>query len=505
MTINKKSVINALLTTCIFAGGLLTVNASSITSSAKIYQDRFGMIIKTQYKKINEGKESFIPVEAITSISPYSMHVENDKLIILLPKLKYDDKGAYISDYDIGEIIKVPVKTIADCKYIEYKNLGYRLGVLDEQKKRQYILKPMPGRIPKINKIKINTKIGLFFDPVVDSENPYKKAENSDITMIMAPSLYELTESGIKERSKRIDKYVESYTNKNFMIWPLITNQFDPELTNKILSDKKEWQLYAEELANKAYINGYTGYNFDFENIDYNDRDKLTKFVSYLGQKLNDIGIYTTMDVTGYSNSLRWSKVYDRKELAKHIDYLVLMAYDQVGRNSKIPGPVASYPWVEKQLNTFITEVPKNKTLLGIPLYMRSWDKTTNAQATLKDKKEIPLKIVEDNEVKENNKKEVKNDIAKPSKAKTLSQKNSDQLIKKYGSHIKWLPELKLFYLEYVDDGIFHQIWFENKETLKMKLDLSNESNIAGVAFWRKDFESKEMHKFICDNISSKN
>ena len=39
-------------------------------------------------------------------------------------------------------------------------------------------------------------------------------------------------------------------------------------------------EKYAHNLVQYAYIYGFDGYNFDFENIDYADRDRLTAFCS---------------------------------------------------------------------------------------------------------------------------------------------------------------------------------------------------------------------------------
>ena len=42
------------------------------------------------------------------------------------------------------------------------------------------------------------------------------------------------------------------------------------------LADQSVWKKYAHNLVQYAYIYGFDGYNFDFENIDYADRDRLT-------------------------------------------------------------------------------------------------------------------------------------------------------------------------------------------------------------------------------------
>ena len=111
------------------------------------------------------------------------------------------------------------------------------------------------------------------------------------------------------------------------------------------LADEAVWKKYAQKSHfNTLIIYGFDGYNFDFENVDYSDRDKLTRFVAYLADELHKYNIQSSVDVTGYSNSPNWSLVYDRKSFANSVDYVVLMAYDETWAKSTTAGPVASYP-----------------------------------------------------------------------------------------------------------------------------------------------------------------
>ena len=100
------------------------------------------------------------------------------------------------------------------------------------------------------------------------------------------------------------------------------------------LADQSVWKKYAHNLVQYAYIYGFDGYNFDFENIDYADRDRLTAFVAYLSNHLHQYNIKTSIDVTGYSDSPEWSLVYNRSAFSNSVDYVVLMAYDETWAKS---------------------------------------------------------------------------------------------------------------------------------------------------------------------------
>lgn len=57
------------------------------------------------------------------------------------------------------------------------------------------------------------------------------------------------------------------------------------------------------------------------------------------------------VDVTVYNEwSPTWSLCYDRENLAKAADYLVIMGYDETPGNSTVPGSVASYSWLDDSI-----------------------------------------------------------------------------------------------------------------------------------------------------------
>ena len=236
----------------------------------------------------------------------------------------------------------------------------------------------------------------------------------------------------------------------------MITNRFDPGFTSGILADQSVWKKYAHNLVQYAYIYGFDGYNFDFENIDYADRDRLTAFVAYLSNHLHQYNIKTSIDVTGYSDSPEWSLVYNRSAFANSVDYVVLMAYDETWAKSTTAGPVASYPWVRNHTEKMLSEVPSQKLVLGVPFYMRLWH-DTNGYA----------------------------------KGETLAMKNTGSYFANYKDKMTWDDRLKLHYLSIPTGSGSDRIWFEDNTSLGLKLDLVKELQLGGFAAWRKGFEDE--------------
>lgn len=325
-------------------------------------------------------------------------------------------------------------------------------------------------------KQEVTLPITMVFDPIV-SETAYDKKYVQNGTSIMSPSWFELTTTGLKASSKLSHDYVNSYKEKGYRIWPLITNQFDPDMTSKILANESMWERYKQGLINYATEYGYDGYNFDFENIHYKDKAQLTKFVDFLAKGLRTYNLYTSIDVTGYSNSENWSLVYDRKAYADAVDYVVLMAYDETWASSNIAGPVASYPWVRKHTEQMLSEVPASKLVLGIPFYMREWS--------------VP----------------VKGSWEGKAKSKTLAMSKALDLEREYRDVMRWDERLKGNYLTLTKkndvygkydekkpyEGTLTKIWFEDPQSLSYKVGLVKELQLAGVAAWRKGFEASDV------------
>lgn len=331
--------------------------------------------------------------------------------------------------------------------------------------------------LPKARILK--NPVAWAFDPLTTEANPSLMHEGG--TNIMSPSWFVLQSNGLKASPRISTDYVRTYRDKGYQVWPLVTNQFDPSFTASILGQSGSglWATYAQQLVQYALTYGFEGYNFDFENIHESHRDQLSHFVAYLSDYLHQYGIYTSIDVTGYSTSEYWSRVYDRPALSKSVDYVVHMAYDEVGHSSPTAGPVASYPWVRKQTEQMLGEVPANKLVLGIPFYTRIWTESYGR-----------------------------------AQSKTLTIADSRNYLKAFEDHVVWNDQLKGYTLTIPSQGLVkkdpriplilnHQsgtvqkIWFEDNKSLEEKLALVNELQLAGFAAWRKGFEDKDINDMI--------
>ncbi len=288
---------------------------------------------------------------------------------------------------------------------------------------------------------------------------------------IVSPCWFDIINVNGFVKNKANPAYAKLVHKKGYKIWALITNSFDPAITHSVLQSKTARSYVIEQML--AYAEQYQldGYNLDFENIEDNDRDLLTNFVKEITVALKKQKLIVSMDITVPSGEPYWSNCYDRKALGETLDYVMLMAYDEHHPHSQSMGSTASINWVKKGLESTLKNIPAEKLVLGLPLYMRIWQQ---------------------------------NKVTGKVTGKTLSMPQAEKLISEKNIRPQWLDSQGQYYLEYSEDNINYKVWQENKRSLQLKASLVNKYNLAGIACWRKGFETPDIWSALDDALKEK-
>lgn len=215
----------------------------------------------------------------------------------------------------------------------------------------------------------------------------------------------------------------------------------------------------------EAYIKKYNldGVNIDFEMVPAGDRDNLTAFMRELSARLRPQGYTVSMDVFPKQDETNdVSVAYDYGALAQYVDKIMLMTYDCHGTWSDA-GPIADINWVEKCLKYALQFIPKEKIYLGIAGYGYDWSR----------------KGVE-----------------------SLEYKPIMDLAQRFDAHVQFDDQSKSPYFNYTgSDGVDHQVWFENSQSLQYKVNLVNKYDIAGVALWKLGDEDPADWQVLKNNL----
>ena len=325
----------------------------------------------------------------------------------------------------------------------------------------------------------IEGKINLTWDYFSQyGSAPDRSGTTIDGVNVVSPAFFYLDSDGkLKENvGDEGQAYIEWTHNNGYKVWPMVSNaeaaRESLSITSEIMNSYTKRQELIEDIVNMCVKYDLDGINVDFENMRQEDIDMYSRFIIELTPRLKEIGLVTSVDVTAPDGGETWSLCFDRNVIGDVADYIIFMAYDQNGVSSTKPGTTAGYDWVELSLNKFLTteEIEPEKIILAVPLYTRVW--TTNSEGDI---------------------------ISNP----TVAMKNIDNVIPE-GTEKKWNDDLKQNYVEYSDGDNTRQIWIEDIDSLKAKVSLIKEHNLAGVASWEKDMETDEFWSMLKEELEIK-
>lgn len=252
---------------------------------------------------------------------------------------------------------------------------------------------------------------------------------------------------------------IETYA----LIHNYFNNSFDSRVISSLLNNPVARKNAIDQIHSTLTAWGMTGINLDFENVPPSDRELLTSFVAELAEKLRADGLKITMAVPA-KNTDNWesnhSGAYDYEALAKHVDQLVIMAYDEHYRGGEA-GPVASITWVESVIEYALSKAPKQKIVLGIPAYGYDWPQAGVATG--------------------------------------LTYQQAMEKAAAEDVTIRWHGTYRVPFYEY---GLGNQVWFENRYSFRYKVDLVNQYDLAGIAIWRLGQEDPGIWEIIEKNLS---
>jgi len=315
----------------------------------------------------------------------------------------------------------------------------------------------------------IGEKINLVWQPTFDEKTDVTKLDKVKGLNVVSPSWFELIDDHGMINNKVDARYVRAAHEKGYQVWALITNSFDPKLTRKVLYDESAKENVIKQLALYARLYQLDGMNLDFENIYDEDKEQLTQFVKEITDVLHVLDLKVSIDVTVPSGVSQWSACYDRAELGKSVDYVMLMAYDEHWRTSPVSGSVASINWVERSLLKTLKDVPAEKLVLGVPFYMREWEENLKGEKT---------------------------------NVKTMTMEMAKQTIEEHQLRPEWLEDKGQYYFEYINGDKKYRVWQEEERSMSLRVKLIDRYHLAGIAAWRKGFEKNEIWQVIDQGLN---
>ncbi|WP_141433199.1 LysM peptidoglycan-binding domain-containing protein [Bacillus sp. 03113] len=230
-------------------------------------------------------------------------------------------------------------------------------------------------------------------------------------------------------------------------------NEFSSDLAAAILRNPSRQETLITNILNTIKAKGYTGLNIDFEYVYPQDRENYNSFLRRVVSRLRPEGLSVSTALAPKISADQKGLLYeahDYKTQGEIVDFIVLMTYEWGWAGGR-PWAIAPINEVRRVLDYAVTDIPRNKIMMGMSLYGRDW-KIPWVQGTF---------------------------------ARTVSPQAAIRLAAKYGANIQYHETYQSPFFRYTDEnGQQHEVWFEDARSVQVKFDTVKEYGLRGVSYW---------------------
>lgn len=316
----------------------------------------------------------------------------------------------------------------------------------------------------------------LFY--MTDNPNSVKSfTQHADKVDTLVPAWYSSDGNGLVWGGPNPD-VLKTAAEHHVAVMPIVALMKQEEL-HKLFTAPAGRTAFIGSLLNECKKHGYSGFQIDFEDVSWTDRDLLSNFVAEtataLHQEKLQLTIATVPNAPGfpgksnYSHWLyaNWRGGYDLKALAQSADLICLMTYDQNTRWT-MPGPVAGYPWIVQNVEYALQFVPKEKLSVGIPLYGYHWF----AGDPGKDEKPNPT-------------------------AEYVGQEQIEQYRAAFHPQLEWDSNDRVSWFYFYRDDVRDWVFYTDKRGFQERLNLVRDRGLEGFCSWVLGTEDPEIWSLL--------
>ncbi|MDO4293691.1 MAG: glycosyl hydrolase family 18 protein [Eubacteriales bacterium] len=288
---------------------------------------------------------------------------------------------------------------------------------------------------------------------------------------VISPTWYSLydnegTLDGIASR-----EYVEQAHGRGLEVWALVDdfthredNGVDPQ---QVLAYTSKRRAVIDMLMSEAERCGFDGINIDFEKVTEEGGQDYIQFIRELSVRCREKGLVLSVDNYVPRN---FNAHYEWAEQGVMADYVIIMGYDEHWGGSQEPGSVASLGYVTEGIEKMVQEVPAEKVINAVPLYMRIWTTAEDGSVT----------------------------------SRAVGTQAAYDYLAQNGVTPVWDEQTGQNYASFeTGDGLV-QVWLEDEQSLAAKVEVMKQHGLGGIASWKLGFDEgrKNLWGVIGDFLS---
>ena len=416
--------------------------------------------IRTQAFATSQIKRVFID----TSWQPYDTAVLKKTGQV---RVRGGVKSQIITEAAAGETVDV-LETME--KWSRVRTLDGYIGYVENRKLEagEQVAPVSTFEAPVYTSISMDGKVRLGFHQVTRPEgnNTLESyVSNARGMNVIVPTWFNVVSGDGTYTSLASRDYVDKAHDMGLKVWAMVENVSTEESvknlnTKTLMSSTSTRKKLIEKLMNEADTYGFDGFNLDFESLKAEAGPHYVQFIREMSVACRNKGLVLSVD--NYVPS-SYTAFYNRREQGIVADYVIVMGYDEHYAGGEA-GSVSSIPYVREGIENTLKEVPKEKVINAVPFYTRVW--TVNEGKT-------------------------------SSKAYGIS--DARQWVEENQVELSWDKLLGQYYGETVSGSGQQYIWMEEEDSMKLKIDLIKEFDLAGVACWKLGFEPADIWDIVSE------
>ncbi|GGJ08607.1 spore germination protein YaaH [Alicyclobacillus cellulosilyticus] len=239
--------------------------------------------------------------------------------------------------------------------------------------------------------------------------------------------------------------------------WCVVTNwagdMFNSDVAHAFLRNPAAQDAFLRNVLALMRAKGYTGLNVDFEYLYPRDREAYNRFLARIRDPLRQAGYLLSSALAPKFSGTQVGLLYEAHDYEVHgrlCDLVILMTYEW-GWAGGPPWAVAPVSEVRRVLDYAVTVIPRDKILMGFPVYARDWT--------------LPFQP--------------------GTVAETISPQEALARAIAHQAAIHYHPSYQAPYFRYTDpQGRRHEVWFEDARSIEAKLSLVRAYRLRGMSFW---------------------
>ena len=284
---------------------------------------------------------------------------------------------------------------------------------------------------------------------------------------VIAPTWFFLDSEEGAIASLASAEYVGAAHEAGLKVWAVL-NDFDGGVssassTAAALSRDAGRTAIIDRVMSDLKESGADGLVIDFELVKAESAPDFLELVREFSARLRTLGL--TFSICNYVPS--FTAYYNRAEQARVADYLVVMCYDEHTAGSEKAGSVASLPFVRKGIEGTIAEAGAENVIAAIPFFTRLW--TTEGGNV---------------------------------RSEAQGMRGAENCVESLGLAEKWDANAGQYYAEATEGDTTWQIWREDTDSIREKMNVIAAAGCAGVAEWKLGLEKPEVWPVISEGLA---